>query len=89
MVGNYGVWNEEIHEKVVETVPGVGFVYHEPEALEGQFSRLYLNEGNLRFRDVSESWGLHVVEPSTGIPVGKNLGLELATSTTTVFSILL
>ena len=44
--------------KVVETVPGVGFVYHEPEALEGQFSRLYLNEGNLRFRDVSESWGL-------------------------------
>ena len=77
LVGNYGVWNEDIHEKVVETVPGVGFVYHEPEALEGQFSRLYLNEGNLRFRDVSESWGLHVVEPSTGIPVGKNLGFGI------------
>ena len=73
LVGNYGLWNKSIHAEVVETVPGIGLVYNEPNALEGQFTRLYLQKDGV-FNEVSEAWGLHVRDESTQKPVGKNLG---------------
>jgi len=73
LVGNYGVWNVEIHEKVKTRLPGLGLIYNEPEALEGQFGRLYLNNGDAGFQDVSEEWGINVADDSERA-IGKNLG---------------
>ena len=36
IVGNYGRWDFKVHRNVAERVPGIGLVYNDPGALEGQ-----------------------------------------------------
>ena len=74
IVGNYAVWNLEVHQQVMETVPGVGVIYNDPDAMEGQFGRIYRNDGEQGFVDMSDAWGVTVKEESVDKPVGKNLG---------------
>lgn len=74
LVGGYAVWNPQIHEGVRVSVPGVGLVYHEPNALEGQHGRIFRNDGASGFKDMTKPWGFAVDDESTGKALGKNLG---------------
>lgn len=78
IVGGYSEWNLEVHEGVRRIVPGFGRMYNEPDALPGQFGRIFRNDGPEGFTDLSKKWGVHVVEPKTGRPIGKNLGFGFA-----------
>src|SRR5205085_11526298 len=48
--------------------------YGPPIAFEGSFPILYRND-NGKFTDVSAEAGVQVVNPATGVPAGKSLGL--------------
>ena len=74
IVGNYALWNVDIHQQVVETVPGIGRVYNEPDALVGQFGRIFRNDGAAGFTELTDAWGFKVVNEATKKPIGKNLG---------------
>ena len=74
-VANYVRWSEEIDARVGYTLVGVGRAYGPPMNFEGAFPTLYHNEGQGRFRDVSESSGIQIKNPATGVPVGKSLGV--------------
>jgi hypothetical protein len=54
---------------------GIGRAYGPPNSFEGSYPRLFRNNGNGTFTEVSEKAGLRVVNPSTGKPIGKSLGV--------------
>ena len=74
LVGNYGHWTAQIHEKIKVDIPGVGPTFNEPDELEGQFGRMYENLGDGTFTERSKEWGIQVPDPVSGKPIGKNLG---------------
>lgn len=74
-VCQYVKWSREIDFEVVYKLVGIGRAYGPPTNFEGQFSRLYHNEGGGRFTDVSERAGIQVKNPATGVPVSKALGV--------------
>jgi enediyne biosynthesis protein E4 len=49
--------------------------YGRPQPFGGTFPSLFRNDGNGKFTDVSSKAGLQVVNPATGVPIGKSLGL--------------
>jgi enediyne biosynthesis protein E4 len=75
LVGNYVRWSREIDAQVGYTLVGVGRAYGPPMNFEGAFPRLYHNDGNGRFTEVTEKSGLQVKNPSTGVPAAKTLGI--------------
>ncbi|MEM9554769.1 MAG: CRTAC1 family protein [Acidobacteriota bacterium] len=77
-VANYVVWSRAIDIEVDYRLTGVGRAYGPPVNYAGTFSSLYLNQGDGTFVDVSEAAGIHVVQPATGVPVGKALGVAPA-----------
>ena len=74
-VGNYVRWSEAIDRSVDYRLTGIGRAYGPPVNYEGTFSSFFLNQGDGRFRDLSEAAGFHVRNPATGEPVGKVLGV--------------
>lgn len=74
-VANYVVWSKEIDFEVDYRLTGVGRAYGPPTNYRGSHSRLYRNDGDGRFADVSADAGIEVVNPATGEPAGKALGL--------------
>jgi len=42
---------------------------------EGAFPRLYHNDGNGHFTDVSKASGIQITNPATGVPAAKSLGI--------------
>jgi hypothetical protein len=74
-VGSYVKWSRDIDLKVDYKLTGVGRAYGPPNNYEGTFSRLYHNEGNGSFKDVTEKAGLAVKNSATGLPMGKALGV--------------
>ncbi|HHM13164.1 MAG TPA: CRTAC1 family protein [Planctomycetaceae bacterium] len=74
-VCNYIKWSREIDRVQGFKLDGKTRAYGPPSAFEGAFSYLYHNEGNGRFRDVSAEMGIQVTNPSTGVPMGKSLGV--------------
>jgi hypothetical protein len=57
------------------TLLGVGRAYGQPNNFQGAFPRLFRNNGQGRFSDVSEVSGVQIRNPLTGVPVAKPLGV--------------
>ncbi len=74
-VANYVRWSRELDAEVGYKIDGTHRAYGPPMNFQGAFSRLYHNEGNGRFSDVSEKSGIQVRNSSTGVPAGKSLGV--------------
>ena len=74
IVGGYAVWNKAVHAGISQVIPGIGRVYSDPDELEGDFGRVFRNEGANGFVEVTEEWGFKIVDPNTQNPIGKNLG---------------
>lgn len=74
-VGNYIRWSPEIDREVNYTLVGVGRAYGPPMNFEGSFPRLYRNDGQGKFTDVSATSGVQVKNPATGVPIAKSLGV--------------
>ncbi len=75
-VCNYIRWSPEIDREVGYSLVGIGRAYGPPTNFQGAFSRLYRNDGDGTFTDVSESSGVQIRNTSaTGVPVGKSLGV--------------
>jgi len=74
-VGNYVKWSKEIDAEVGYKIDGQTRAYGQPNNFEGAFPRLYHNDGNGHFTDVSAPSGIRVKNPSTGVPAAKSLGV--------------
>jgi hypothetical protein len=74
-VCNYVRWSEEIDHKVGYKIDGVTRAYGPPMNFEGAFPRLYHNDGNGQFTEVSEKSGIQIKNSATGVPMGKALGV--------------
>lgn len=74
-VGNYVQWSREIDAEVGYKIDGRTRAYGQPNNFQGAFARLYHNQGNGRFSDVSAPAGLQVKNPATGVPAAKTLGV--------------
>jgi hypothetical protein len=74
-VGNYVKWSREIDAQVGYKIDGKTRAYGQPMNFAGALPRLYHNEGNGRFTEVSEQSGLQVKNPATGVPAAKTLGV--------------
>lgn len=75
-VGNYVRWSRAIDLEVGFTLNGKDRAYGPPTTFEGMQPYFYRNEGGGRFAEVSEQAGFHVVNPATGVPIGKALGVR-------------
>jgi hypothetical protein len=73
-VCNYVEWSRRIDQEVDYRLTGIGRAYGPPTNYAGTFSMLFRNEGG-RFVDVSESAGIRVTNPATGLPAGKALAV--------------
>jgi hypothetical protein len=74
-VGNYVRWSKEIDAEVGYKIDGRTRAYGQPNNFEGTFPRLYHNDGNGRFSDVSSQSGVQIKNPSTSVPAAKSLGI--------------
>jgi enediyne biosynthesis protein E4 len=74
-VGNYIRWSREIDIEVGYKLVGVGRAYGQPNNFQGAFPYLFRNNGDGTFTDVTETSGLQVRNPATGVPVAKSLGV--------------
>ncbi len=74
-VANYVKWSREIDFKVNFTIDGTHRAYGPPSDFEGALPRLYHNQGDGTFKDVSESSGVQVKNRATGVPAAKTLGV--------------
>ena len=59
-VGNYVEWTPEINKEIDFRVTGIGKAYSTPLHYVGARSRLYRNDGNGRFTDISIESGVHI-----------------------------
>ena len=74
-VGNYIRWSRDIDANVGYTLDGTHRAYGPPMNFQGAFPRLYRNEGNGRFTDISAAAGVQVKNATTGVPMAKTLGV--------------
>jgi hypothetical protein len=74
-VGNYVLWSRKIDLEIDFQLTGLGRAFGAPNHFTGANNRLYRNEGNGRFTDVSLAAGIAVNDPVTGMPEGKTLGV--------------
>lgn len=74
-VCRYVRWSPDIDRKMDFRMTGIGRAYGPPTSFEGTFPRLFRNNGNGTFTEVSEKAGLRVVNPATGKPIAKSLGV--------------
>ncbi|WP_149498282.1 CRTAC1 family protein [Roseiconus lacunae] len=74
-VCNYLEWSREYDQSQNFQLIGGGRAYGRPQNFQGTFPYLYRNEGDGKFTDVSESAGIQIRNPATGVPLSKSLGL--------------
>jgi hypothetical protein len=74
-VCNYVRWSKEIDRTVGYSLVGIGRAYGPPTNFQGAFCRLYHNEGNGHFKDVSEQAGIRVRNHATNVQAGKSLAV--------------
>jgi hypothetical protein len=77
-VCNYVRWSREIDFAVGYRLTGIGRAYGPPNSFQGSFCDLFRNDGDGTFTDVSRESGIEVVNPDTGVPVAKALGVAFA-----------
>ncbi|MFZ4079755.1 MAG: CRTAC1 family protein [Pirellula sp.] len=77
MVGNYVAWNREIDLSLASTLVGMERSYGQPTNFDGVHMYLYHNQGDGKFKEVGKEAGLHVLNPATGVPEAKTLGIAL------------
>lgn len=75
-VCRYIQWSREIDLAQDFRLVGVGRAYGPPFAFAGSFPRLYRNQGDGTFEDVSEKAGIQIRNPATDVPMAKSLGLS-------------
>ncbi|MBI3868758.1 MAG: CRTAC1 family protein [Verrucomicrobia bacterium] len=71
---HYVRWSRGIDKQVNYRLVGVGRAYGPPNNFPGNTPRLFRNDGG-HFVDVTETSGLLLRNPSTGLPIGKSLGV--------------
>ena len=76
-VGNYVEWSREIDLEIDFRVTGLGRAIGAPNHFTGTNNRLYRNDGEGRFTDVSHAAGITVTDPGTDAPLGKALGVAV------------
>ena len=74
-VGNYVLWSRKIDLEIDFQLTGLGRAFGAPNHFTGANNRLYRNEGNGRFSDVSLASGITVTDPVSGMPEGKTLAV--------------
>jgi hypothetical protein len=74
-VCNYLKWSKEIDLSQGFKLSGGMRAYGRPQAFAGSYPRLYRNDGNSVFVEVSESAGIRVNASATKSPMAKSLGL--------------
>jgi len=74
-VCNYVQWSRDYDLAQNFRLTGGQRAYGRPQAFAGAFPRLYRNDGNMTFTEVSKEAGIQVVAPTTGNPLAKSLGL--------------
>ncbi len=74
-VVNYVQWSREIDLEIDFRLTGLGRAYGAPLNFVGTQNQLYRNDGDGHFTDVSALAGIDVVDPVSGLPVGKGLGV--------------
>ncbi|MFN9346163.1 MAG: FG-GAP repeat domain-containing protein, partial [Planctomycetota bacterium] len=77
VVGNYVSWSREIDLSLASTLVGLERSYGQPTNFDGVHMYLYHNEGGGKFKEVGKEAGLHVLNPATGVPEAKSLGIAL------------
>jgi enediyne biosynthesis protein E4 len=74
-VGNYVEWSREIDLKIDFKLTGLGRAIGAPNHFYGSLNRLYRNDGNGTFSDITESAGIIVRDAKTGAAAGKALAV--------------
>lgn len=74
-VCNYVQWSREFDLAQNFRLTGGQRAYGRPQVFGGAFARLYRNDGDLKFTEISEAAGIRIVAPTTGTPLAKSLGL--------------
>mgnify|MGYP001827611979 FL=1 len=77
-VGNYVDWTREIDLEIDFRIAGLGRAYGGPEHHTGALNRLYRNEGDGTFSEVSQAAGIAVTEGIDRRPAGKALAVSVA-----------
>ena len=77
IVGNYVVWSRDVDIEVGYTLNGTDRAYGPPNSFAGTVPWLYLNDGEGRFVERGEAAGIRVMNPATGEPMAKTLGLAI------------
>lgn len=74
-VCNYLKWSREVDLNQGFKLSGDMRAYGRPQAFAGSYPRLYRNDGNSLFAEVSESAGIRINASATKSPMAKSLGL--------------
>ena len=77
-VGNYVDWTREIDLEIDFRIAGLGRAYGGPEHHTGALNRLYRNDGDGTFTEVSQAAGIAVTEGIDRRPAGKALAVSVA-----------
>lgn len=75
VVAHYVQWSPEIDERVGYRIAGVGRAYGPPLGFAGDRLHALFGRGDGTFEDRTREAGLDLVNPSTGEPMAKALGL--------------
>ena len=75
-VGNYVQWTRETDLEIDFRLTGLGRAIGAPNHFYGTTNRLYRNDGQGVFTDVSRSAGIVIVDPATQAPAGKALAVS-------------
>ncbi|MEN8108766.1 MAG: CRTAC1 family protein [Pseudomonadota bacterium] len=76
-VSNYVLWTRDLDLEINFQVTGLGRTIGAPNHFNGTNNRLYRNDGNGRFTDVSHSAGITVNDPVSEAPQGKALAVAV------------
>jgi hypothetical protein len=74
-VVNYVKWSRDIDLEIDFRLTGLGRAYGAPLNFVGTDNALYRNQGDGTFIDVAADAGIRVMDPVSGHPVGKGLGV--------------